>query len=291
MNTNNTDASAPTRSGDIRVRQLTGTVGAELAGIDLNAEYGDDVEQALRDALYNNSVLIVRNQFLTHDAHMRLAQVFGEPWMPGYYSSNTVEGYPKIAIVPNFGKAKAPAEGWHTDWSHMTKPPTVSVAIPTVLAPSGGDTMFSNQYHAYEKLSDVMKEFLAGRRAKFVGSRPIREDAKVENAADLSAKSGREDVINHHPIALVHPHTGRTALYLNRPGEAMMEIEGMTLGESLPILTYLHQISQTPDNVYRHTWAEGDVVCWDNRCAMHYGVHDYGDVERTLERITVDGAI
>lgn len=282
---------ASTREGDITVRHLTGNVGVELSGVDLNADYGEDVEEALRDALHNNSVLIVRNQFLTHDSHMRLAQVYGEPWMPSYYSSNTVEGYPKIAIVPNFGKAKAPAEGWHTDWSHMTKPPTVSVAIPTVLAPVGGDTMFSSQYHAYDRLSDVLKEFLAGRRAKFVGTRPIREDTKVENAADLASTKGREPVVNFQPIALEHPYTGRTALYLNRPGDSMMEIEGMTLAESLPILNYLHQLSQTSDNVYRHTWAEGDVVCWDNQCAMHYGVHDYGDVERTLERITVDGVI
>lgn len=277
--------------GTITVRKLTGTVGVELSGVDLNAEYGTDVEDALRDALYNNSVLVVRNQFLGHDAHMRLARVFGEPWMPSYYSSNTVEGYPEIAIVPNFGKAKAPAEGWHTDWSHMTKPPTVSVAIPTVLAPAGGDTMFSNQYNAYDRLSDGMREFLAGRRAKFVGTRPKRDDRKVENVADLSDTRAREDVVNFHPIAPVHPHTGRTALYLNRPGDSMMEIEGMSLAESLPILHYLHELSQSPDNVYRHTWAAGDVVCWDNRCAMHYGVHDYGDVERTLERVTVDGAI
>ena len=101
---------ASTREGDITVRHLTGNVGVELSGVDLNADYGEDVEEALRDALHNNSVLIVRNQFLTHDSHMRLAQVYGEPWMPSYYSSNTVEGYPKIAIVPNFGKAKAPAE-------------------------------------------------------------------------------------------------------------------------------------------------------------------------------------
>ena len=202
-----------------------------------------------------------------------------------------MEGYPEIAIVPNFGKAKAPAEGWHTDWSHMSRPPTVSVAIPTVLAPAGGDTMFCNQYNTYDRLSEGMKDFLAGRRVKFVGTRPVRDDVRITDAADLTSSTGRAPVVNYHPIAPVHPHTGRTALYLNRPGEAMMNLEGMTVDESMPILQYLHQLSSTPDNVYRHSWAPGDVVCWDNRCAMHYGVHDYGDAERTLERVTVDGAI
>jgi len=286
MTTDLIDSATP--PAGITVRRLTGAVGAEVSGVDLNGQYGDEVADVLRDALYNNSVLVVRDQHLTSESHHRLAQVFGDPFMPEYYASNTVEGFPEIAIVPNFGKAKAPAEGWHTDWSHLRVPPTVSIAIPTVLAPSGGDTMFSNQYVAYERLSDGMKEFLAGRRAKFVGSRPASDD-EITEAVDLL--NGRVAVVNFHPIAPVHPQSGRTALYLNRPGDSMMEIEGWTLDESLPILHYLHRLSSTPDNVYRHTWAPGDVVCWDNRCAMHYGVHDYGDTERTLHRITVDGAI
>jgi taurine dioxygenase len=280
----------PRRTQPVEVRRLTGSVGAEVSGVNLNDDLSDDVVAILRDALCGNSVLVVRNQFLTPEAQVILAHVFGEPFMPSYYRKNTLEGFPDIAIVPNFGKAKAPAEGWHTDWSHLRVPPTVSVAIPAVLAPVGGDTMFTNQYVAYDRLSDGMKEFLDGRRAKFIGTRPVREDQKVEGVADLMPSSKREDVINFHPITPTHPHTGRTALYLNRPGEAMIEIEGMTAAESRPILEYLYALSTNPDNVYRHTWAPGDVVCWDNRCAMHYGVHDYGDVERTLHRITVGGA-
>jgi PDZ domain-containing secreted protein len=65
--------------------------------------------------------------------------LFGEPWLPYYYADNSVAGYPQIAVVPNFGKAKAPAEAWHTDWSHMTTPPTVSIAMPHVMPEYGGD--------------------------------------------------------------------------------------------------------------------------------------------------------
>lgn len=277
------------RARPLHVRALTGSVGVEVSGIDLNEEFDDHVAEQLRDALCGNCVMIVRDQFLSSEALLRLARVFGEPFMPSYYRKNTVPGFPDIAVVPNFGKAKAPAEGWHTDWSHMSVPPTVSVAIPTVLAPKGGDTMFSNQYEAYDRLSPGMQEFLAGRRAKFIGTRPIGDDQKVETGDDLTAKSKREDVVNFHLITPTHPHTGRTALYLNRPGSSMVEIEGMTPAESLPILNYLYNLSIDPDNVYRHTWRAGDIVCWDNRCAMHYGVHDYGDVERTLHRVTVGG--
>ncbi len=285
------DASADSAPGGVTRRPLTGSVGVALTGIDLTAEISEADADQLRSALYENCVLVLPEQFLSHDDHMRLAQVFGEPFFPHYYAANAVEGYPQIAIVPNFGKERAPAEGWHTDWSHLTTPPTVSVAVAAVLPEAGGDTMFSNQYVAYDRLSDGMKELLAGRRARFVGSRPVGDVERLEGTPDHLPKAKKEQVVNYHPIAQVHPGTGRTALYLNRPGEAMAAIEGLTEAESLPILEYLYALSSTPDNVYRHQWKPGDVVCWDNRCAMHYGVHDYGDVERTLFRITVDGAV
>ena len=286
-----TDSTATMPEGDgVSLRRLTGSVGIEMSGVNLNAPIGDDLANRLRDALHNNSVLIVRGQFLTPESHVRLAKVFGDPFMPSYYAANSLAGFPEIAIVPNFGKAKAPAEGWHTDWSHLRVPPTVSVSIEQGLAPAGGDTMFSNQYVAYDRLSDGMKDFLVGRRVKFVGSRPVGEVRKMEGTSDHLPKQSREEVANWHLIARPHPATGRTALYLNRPGEAMVQFEGMTPAESLPILRYLYDLSSNPDNVYRHSWQAGDVVCWDNQCAMHYGVHDYGDAERTLHRITVGGA-
>ncbi len=38
-------------------------------------------------------------------------------------------------------------------------------------------------------------------------------------------------------------------------------------------------------------WQEGDVVMWDNRCTMHYAVHDYGEAERILNRVTMAGEV
>lgn len=272
------------------VKQLTGNVGAQIVGVDLTQPISDELADLLRDTLYNNAVLVVKNQQMHEhlDAHERVAEVFGEPFTPWYYAAGRLEGHPHTAVIPNFGKAKAPAEGWHTDWSHFPVPPTVSVAIGAVIPPAGGDTMFCNQYVSYERLSSGMKEFLDDKRAKFVGSRPL-VDRKMDGTPDTLRPNERVEVINFHPIVRIHPETGRKALYLNRPGEAVIQIEGLTEEESLPILQFLHERSSNPDNVYRHRWDQGDLVAWDNRCAMHYGVHDYGDIERTLHRITVGG--
>ena len=278
-------------SGGIQVRRATGSVGAIVTGVDLNDDFDEATGAVVRDALQENCVLVVRGQFLTPDAHMRVARLWGEPYLPHYYQANSVEGYPHIAVVPNFGKERTPSEGWHVDGSHFRVPPTVSIAVGRTIPAVGGDTMFSNQYNAYDRLSDGMKEFLEGRRVRFVGTRPVGPTRRMDVISDLLPSNQKEEVAHYHLIAPRHPATGRKALYLNRPGEAMTQFEGMTEAESLPILEFLHAQSVTADNVYRHQWTPGDLVAWDNRCAMHYGVHDYGDVERTLVRITVDGAI
>ena len=121
----------PDTDSPIGLQPLTGSVGVSLTGIDLTASITAAEEDALRSALYNRCVLVLRGQFLEPDDHMRLARVFGEPFLPSYYAANALEGHQKIAVVPNFGKAKAPAEAWHTDWSHMSTPPAVSVARAT----------------------------------------------------------------------------------------------------------------------------------------------------------------
>jgi len=93
-----------------------------------------------------------------------------------------------------------------------------------------------------------------------------------------------------HPLVRTHPETGRKALYITHT-ENLLRVEGWTREESLPLLEYLYNHSIGPDNLYRHMWREGDVVMWDNRCTMHYAVHDYGNQDRALNRVTLKGEV
>jgi taurine dioxygenase len=87
----------------------------------------------------------------------------------------------------------------------------------------------------------------------------------------------------------MHPETGRRSLYIGNPTETVPHFEGMSVAESAPLLSFLYEQSTTPDRVYRHRWQMGDVAMWDNRCTMHYAVHDYGDAVRRLYRCTIRG--
>ena len=86
-----------------------------------------------------------------------------------------------------------------------------------------------------------------------------------------------------------HPESGRKALYVNRLYTYC--IEGLTEAESRGLLEFLFEHSCRPDFTYRHQWQPGDVIMWDNRCTLHYAVHDYGEAPRVMHRTTVAGDI
>lgn len=83
-----------------------------------------------------------------------------------------------------------------------------------------------------------------------------------------------------------HPGTSRTYLFIGNT-YAFVNFVGMKREESDPRIRYLYTQACRPDIVYRHMWQPGDVVMWDNRCTLHYAVHDYGTEPREMHRIAV----
>ena len=64
----------------------------------------------------------------------------------------------------------------------------------------------------------------------------------------------------------------------------------MTDAESAPLLAYLYEVATQSKHIYRHRWAAGDVLIWDNRCAMHYAINDYDEtMPRLMHRTTAAG--
>lgn len=152
-------------------------------------------------------------------------------------------------------------EVWHSDVSCELRPPSVSILRAVEPADYGGDTIWANQYLAYERLSDGMKRMLEGLRA-------------VHNAFNLEAVDPSCELIPRAAARLSYVNAGFTRRF-----------EDMTVAESQPLLRYLIEAATTPDLCYRHQWSAGDVVMWDNRGVMYFAVHDYGD----MNRITVAG--
>lgn len=259
---------------DLRSKPLSGHIGASIEDVRL-ATLTDAEFDAIRRAFLDHSVLVFPGQHLSVEDHVGFAQRWGpfstSPFVP--YLSD----HPGVLQLSNLGKAKSVTENWHYDSTFLPEPPSMTILSARQI-PVGGDTMWSSQYHAYETLSDGMKALLEGVRGEFAGTR-------------LAKRIGKDTDIpwSLHPIVRTHPETGRKALFVGHPVDTLRRLEDMTLEESLPLIEYLYAHSTRPDRIYRHHWSEGDVVMWDNRCTMHYAVHDYGEEIRDLHRISIVG--
>ena len=260
----------------VTVIPLSGHLGASVEGLSLSA-LSDSEFAAVKQAFLDHCVLVFPQQFLGIEDHLQFAARWGE-----FSTSPFVKYHPEhpaVLQLSNRGKANAVTENWHFDSSFLPAPPSLTILSARKI-PVGGDTMWSNQYHAYDTLSEGMKALLGGVRGEFAGTRLAK---RVGEDSDIPC--------SFHPIFRTHPDTDRKALFVGHPGDTLRCLEGMTQEESLPIIRYLYNHSTAPDRVYRHHWAEGDIVMWDNRCTMHYAVHDYGDQTRELHRVSICGDI
>lgn len=256
------DATSDAGASPFSVVPLSGTLGAEVRDVRLD-ELDDTGFAAFAALLWEHQMLVVPGQHLAPGVHKEFGQRFGElhshPAAPG------VDGHPEILLLINRGKPANITEVWHSDVSCEAEPPSISILQAKELPSAGGDTMWASQYEAYDRLSDGMKEML-------------------EPLDAVHSAFGLESV---HPVVRKHPMTGRKALYVN--GGFTQRFAGMTKEESRPLLDYLVTHGSQPDLTIRHRWNVGDVVLWDNRCVMHYAIHDYADDPREMHRVTVRG--
>jgi len=261
----------------ITMKRLTGAIGAEVKGLTLNHGLDDSTFAIIHQAFLDHCMF--RGQFLEPAAQTAFTHRWGNVLRASYLRQLEIPENPEVLASVNRGKAFAfTTEQWHSDLSFMAAPPAHAILAAQVLPETGGDTMFANQYLAYETLSDGMKRLLEGLRA-------------LHGGAKLAAYSGIENSAppQSHPVVRTHPETCRKGLYVNRL--YTYSIDGLTEAESRGLLDFLCERSCRPDFTYRHQWAAGDVIMWDNRCTLHYAVHDYGEATRVMHRTTIAGEI
>jgi len=185
------------------VRPLSPAVGAEVLDLDLAGVITDEVLTALTTAFHQHCVLVFRDQHLAPASQQAFAACWGTPLVVPYLHAHAVPGYPSVLRVPNIGKAPTPTENWHFDSAYFENPPPIAILAAQELPPVGGDTMWANQYLAYDALSPTMQELLSNLRAAFTGTMP--DDDGV-----------RHEVVTYHPIVRTHPATGRRSLAVGR---------------------------------------------------------------------------
>ncbi len=248
-------------------------LGAEVRGLDLSRPLGSGTVAAIHTAWSDHLVLLFRDQHLREDQHLAFTVQLGPIDCPNPSSQAHFSGrYPEILVVSNIGAEDEPrdyglgnAEAlWHTDLSYRDEPPAGSALYAREVPPAGGDTCFCNMYLACETLPP---ELLA--RAE---GRTIVHDASRNSAGRLrpgfaDERDPQRTPGPRHPIVRTHPVTGRKALFLGR--RPYSYVPGLALEESEALLDRLWAHATQPRFVWCHQWRVGDLILWDNRCAMH----------------------
>ncbi len=270
----------------IEIRPLAGAIGAEVLGVDLAAELADDTVRTLRQALLDHLVICFRDQDLPPARFLAFARRFGEP--VEYPFVKGMEGFPEIITVAKLEHERVNFGGiWHSDTTYLQAPPMGSLLAARELPPYGGDTLFANQYLAWETLSEGMRRLLAPLRAVSSSAKADVSRTREDRIRSDGKETARAPLEAIHPVMRTHPETGRPALYVNVAHTA--RFEGMTEAESAPLLGYLFRHQVRPEFTCRIRWAPGSVVFWDNRCAQHNPINDYHGFRRVMHRITLAG--
>jgi taurine dioxygenase len=205
------------------------------------------------------------DQRLSPDEHVAFACRFGTPDVRPVLPKLSDEHQEIVALDSDTGDR---TDYWHTDATYDAAPPRASIVQMEVCPATGGDTMWSNQYLAYELLSEPMRDLLDGLSAVHVAER---------------YGTGRTA---EHPAVRVHPETGRKSLFVNRTNTS--HFVQLRPGESDALLNFLCEFSEQPRLQCRYHWSAGAVAVWDNRCTQHYAIFDF-DGRRVIHRVAVVG--
>ncbi len=277
------------RNSRLEVRPISGAGGAEIFGVDVGQDLDDGTVGEIRDALNEHCVVFFRDQEIDVAQHKRFARKFGEIFIHPNFA--TVMEDPEVVMVRREpGDISYVGEDWHTDTTMCAEPPMGAILYGIDVPPYGGDTMFANQYLAYDALSPTMKKLLDGLRAVhsdigIAGPQASRNKLRSTKNRD---DDGWRETRNTHPIVRTNPETGRKCLFVN--ASYTVGIEGMTAAEGKALLDFLLEHGHRPEFTFRFRWQKGSIAFWDNRSAKHIALGDTGPFRRLMRRIQVGGA-
>ncbi len=262
-------------------------IGAIVTDVDVRALSETDWN-ALYRAWLDGIVLVVRGQTLGIEEFLAYSRRFGR-LKPHRVKRTRHAEFPELTVM-GIGTRKADGKvdktiydrggGWHTDspWDIEICKATqlYAIAIPSY----GGDTLFASMYEAYETLPESLKRRIAGLKAEHVyGGRGRRGN-------DLLDPEDRNRPPAVHPIVRVHEETGRTSLYANP--YHIVRIQGLSDADNEALIAELTAHMVETKTQYRHKWQVGDIVIWDNRCALHSATGGYPIEEKRIHwRVTI----
>lgn len=287
MNSQTLAKAAPTVPASFSINSLSDLMASEAIGLDLTQLLDADTRGQLHQAFLERQLLIFRDQDLTKEQQVVFTEQFGTLERHTARNKGT-NNLPLVHIVNNLGEdgkpmGKVRSDMWHTDKSFRPEPSMATILHAITLPPDGGDTVFVNMYAAFEGLSAARQT--ETRDLKVVHSWRL---SRENEGREMSSEELADAPDNTHPLARIHPETGRTAIFA---GMHASHIEGWPFEKGRALILELEAHATQPQYLYRHTWRPGDMLMWDNRCLLHRAVANFDAAKypRVLHRTCLRG--
>ncbi|MEM8934829.1 MAG: TauD/TfdA family dioxygenase [Pseudomonadota bacterium] len=287
-----TNAEQTLNHAALPIRHLKDSFGAEV--LDFDAAHADDDHLGEIVEIFDaHGALLLRDQKMTPDNLKRFLSAFGE--LEGHTLQQFTlkdEGHPEIFLLSNIEKDGKPigahndGVGWHTDYSYMESPVKCTMLYAIKVPAEGSDTLLADCCAAYDAMPDEMRAKTADMKLhhSYKYFMETREHARVELTKEIEEQT--PDVV--HPLIRTHPANGRKALWPSTG--TVKEIVGVENPAGLEYLEELVEFVTQDQFVYRHKWAVGDLLIWDNRSTLHTGtLFDDQKYQRLMHRMWVKG--
>jgi len=275
----------------LTVSPAGGSAGAYLSGVDLAKPNTPDEIAGIRRALLDHLVVALPDQKISLDDLERFTDALGGRDITPYVKP--IAGRPHvIRILKEPHETLNFANAWHTDLSYLEAPPSFTILYCLDSPPVGGDTVWANQYMAFDTLSAGLRDNLLGLQAVHsagpaYGTGGYLDGVKERMSTPIepSNEAYKEQI---HPTVIAHAETGRAALYLNPV--YTQRIAGWSKAESDGLLGHIFRHAVNENFTWRLRWAKGMLAIWDNRCTQHFALNDYHGYRREMVRTSVKGS-
>jgi len=215
-----------TGSQPFTIVPLSGSIGAEIVGLDLR-DLSDETVAAIRQTWLHYKVVFFPGANLDPVEHLAFASRFGEP-TEGHPVIPGLDGHPEVfeidytkaaELYSSYGDISTRARGihWHTDVTFVKRPPLGSILRAVTVPPAGGDTLFSDQETAFEWLSPSLQEYLLTLTAVHDGAAQFKPILDAVGKGTWEGETFTKLDPVEHPVVRTHPETGRRSLFVN-PG-------------------------------------------------------------------------
>lgn len=274
---------------DLTVEPTTASFGAIVRGLDLRRPLDPPTAERLRQAWLRHQILVFPDQELSLVDLEAVATAFGPIGEDPYF--RPIPGQAHVVALTREADETTPlfADVWHSDWSFLPSPPAGTLLYGVEIPPTGGDTLYADQYAAYESLPSSLQERVGGLMGVHSARRGYSKQGQYGDrdvGRSMSIVSSDEALATQlHPLVRTHPETGRRALYCSLA--YTIGIDGLEEDAADAVLGELFAHVAREEFTYRHRWAPGMVALWDNRCLVHAATGGYEGHRRVLHRLTI----